>query len=141
MDFKKIIEAAKIPALLLIGLTSVVAVLGFVGLNLGIISLPIQFVILGFAGYNAVKAFKFDLINGALTGAVASFFSMIATIIGNIIFTITGVIPWEAVSTQIGVSTETVMLFAIIGYILGLLLSPIIGFIFGIIGAFIAQKT
>ena len=139
-DFKTAFQAAKMPALALIAVTIIIAVLGFFGLNLGIISLPIQFAILAYAGYNGVKAFKLDLVNGAAAGAIASFLSMIITVILNITLTLTGFIPLQALSAQTGMSRDTLMVFSLIGYAMGLVFSLVIGFIFGIIGAYFAKK-
>ena len=142
-DFKSAFKAAKVPAMAMIALSIIVAALGFFGLNglgLAIFSFSIQFAILAYAGYNGVKAFKLDFANGALAGAIASFLSMVATVALNFTFIVTGVIPVQSFSAQVGISTETYMIFALIGYGIGLACSPIIGGIFGAIGAYFAQK-
>ena len=80
LDFKKIFKAAKVPALALMALTILGFVCAFFGLKTGLFMFPVQFAILGYAGYNGVKAFKLDLVNGAMAGAVASLMSMAFTV-------------------------------------------------------------
>ena len=140
LDFQTAFKAAKMPALALIAVTIIIAVLGFFGLNLGIISLPVQFAILAYAGYNGVKAFKLDTANGALAGAIASFLSMIITVILNIALTLTGFIPLQALSAQTGMPMDAIMVFSLIGYAIGLVFSLVIGAVFGAIGAYFAKK-
>jgi len=132
-DLKIAFKAATMPALALIAMTIIMYVLAAFGLRInGLIPIPIYFAILGYAGYNSVKAFKLDLLNGATTGAIASLLSMIVTII-------TGFQSILGYFILLSVSNESlIIIFAILIFLL--LLSLVIGFIFGIIGAYIAKK-
>ena len=140
LDFKTAFKAATVPALAMIAASIILFMLAFFGLDIGIISLPMQFAILCYAGYNGVKAFKLDLANGALTGAIASLLSMIFTIILNITLSVIGVIPVLDASAQIGMPSEAFMAVMFIGYAIGLFFSPVIGAVFGAIGAHFARK-
>jgi len=140
LDFKTAFKAAKMPALALIAVTIIVAVLGSFGLNLGIVSLPVQFIILAYAGYNGVKAFKLDIVNGAVAGAIASFLSMIFTIAANLALILIGVVSLQVLAAQADLPGDALMAYLFIGYAISLVFSPFIGFIFGAIGAYVARK-
>ena len=125
----------------MIAVSLIMIVLGTIfGSGTGVISLFIQFTILAYAGYNGVKAFKLDISNGALAGATASFLSMVFTIISNIVFILIGVIPLEAMSHQAGVPVGAVSFYMGIGYCVGLIASPVLGFVLGAIGAYLARN-
>ncbi|MFA5929699.1 MAG: hypothetical protein WC861_02350 [Candidatus Micrarchaeia archaeon] len=141
LDFKKAFKAAKMPALALIAVTVLKFVLVAVGIGVPvIILLPIQFAILAYAGYNGVKAFKLDLANGALAGATASFLSMIFTVLVSFAQYFSGVLVPPALSAQTSMSSGTIMIFLLAGSLGMLIFSPVIGIVFGAIGAYIAQK-
>ena len=140
LDFKKIFKAAKIPALALIAVTIIGFVCAFLGLSIGLFTLPVQFAILGYAGYNGVKVFKLDLVNGAMVGAMASLLSMVFTSVTAFVSAVYDPVSPE-VYAQAGMSGETIMVFMFIGFLVMLIFSPIVGFIFGIIGAYIAKKV
>ena len=139
-DFKTAFKAAKVPALAMIALSVIVAILAFLGLNIGIISIPAQFAILAYAGYNGVKAFKLDIANGALAGAVASFLSMVFTLaMANAQYFLDNGYQ-KALAAQNGMAGETVTFYMFVGFLVMLIFSPVIGAIFGAIGAYFAKK-
>ena len=140
LDFKKIFKAAKMPALALIAVTIIGFVCALLGLNIGLFLIPIQVAILGYAGYNSVKVFKLDLVNGAMAGAMASLLSMVFTSVTAFVSAVYDS-GSQDVYAQAGMSGETIMVFMFIGFLVMLIFSPIIGFIFGIIGAYIAKRA
>ena len=141
LDFKKAFKAAKMPALALIATTVIKFVLVAFGIGVSdLISLPIQFAILAYAGYSGVKAFKLDLANGALAGAIASFLSMIFTVFVSFAQYFSGILVPPALSAQTGMSSWTIMIFLLAGSLGMLIFSPVIGIVFGAIGAYVAKK-
>ena len=73
VDTGKIIEASKMPIYILVGLGILNFILGLIGVGilgaiLGLVSLAVSI----WAGYNAVKAFKLDLMGAGLVGVVVS---------------------------------------------------------------------
>jgi len=141
LDFQTAFQAAKMPALALIATVLIFYVLASFGLNLDAVLLPIQFAILAYAGYNGVKAFKLGIANGALAGAIASFlFGAFSEIVGKIrYFSDAGY--QQALSAQAGVPIEEFTFYMVIGAVIFvLIISPILGFVFGAIGAYFAKK-
>jgi hypothetical protein len=100
MDFKKIINAAKFPTILIIVLEAMWALVYFLlvkfpSLWLMIIVIlggglfAIQCFVTAWAGYSAVKKQQLDLLGATLTGALAS---MTSTVIVNVIASVIGIV-------------------------------------------------
>ena len=136
-DFKKAFKAAQVPALALIFLTIFFSLFSAIP---NILSLPLEFAILAYAGYFGVKDFELNIANGALAGAIAAFLSMALTAVANVVLIFTGVIPVSASisGTSMDAGTLLATIFAI--YLIATVLSSAYGFIFGAIGAYIAKK-
>jgi hypothetical protein len=136
LDFKTAFQAAKVPAFVLVVLTIVGLLFAF----FGILSVPIQLAILTYAGYNGVTKFKLDLANGALAGAIASFLSMIFTTAAAFVQYLSGDASQKAIYAQAGISSEALAIYMLVGALTMLIVSPVIGLVFGAIGAYIAKR-
>jgi uncharacterized membrane protein len=146
MDFKKIINVALIPAVAMIVLGVIGAVLGFalssvpfVPLLVGLGFFAIDCLIMLYAGYSATKQ-KLDLISAALVGAIAAFVASIINGIIGIVLMLVGVSTVAGSATGAAIGGAGMLIIGIIGLVLGAVINLVIGAVLGAIGGFIGQK-
>jgi hypothetical protein len=143
MDFKKIINAAMIPAGILIvisvGSTVVGAIplLNFLLCCLGIPIILANIAVLGWSGYRAVKELGLDLIGGALTGGLAGF---AGALVGGIVSFIFNMIGFGASAALGGDVADAAIggAVGIVGIVIGIFVGTVLGLVLGAIGAFVA---
>jgi len=143
MDFKKIINAAMIPAGILIAISvgsTVIGAIPVLSVLLCCLGLPILIVnaaVLGWAGYEAVKKHGLDLVGGVLTGGLAGF---AGALVGGIISFVFGMIGFGA-DVAMGGDVGNAALGGAGGVfviIIGIATGTVLGLILGAIGAFVA---
>ena len=150
MDFDKIVEAAKMPAAILIGISilgdllTLIPGIGIViSLALGMLSMVLTPVILAWAGFEYAKKYNnADFVAGAAVGGVVGVVSAIVEGVVSIIFAMIGF--GAALSSgmdgmggaAIGALTTGVM---IIGLVIGTIATLIVGLVCGAIGAFLSK--
>lgn len=140
VDTKKLVEAAKLPAIVLVVLNLVslgvalsmdLSVMAAVGSLVGLIGLAVII----WAGYNAVKTLKFDIVNAGMVGLIAS---VISSIIGGILNILT--MPM-IVAKYAGYAAGTAMAgLEVFSLLLGVVVGAVLGFVLAAIGGFIGQK-
>ncbi len=140
LDTKKLVEAAKLPAIILVVLSLInlgvalsmdFSVMAAVSSLVALIGLAV----IVWAGYNAVKTLKFDVVNAGMVGLVAS---VISGIIGGILNILTMPI---IVAKYAGYTAGTAMAgLEVVGLLIGVIFGAVLGFILAAIGGFIGQK-
>ncbi len=147
MDFKKSLDAAMIPAAVLIAISVASSLIGAVpvlNVLLCILGLPlfvVNLAVLGWSGYRAVKEYSLDLVGGALTGGIAGFASALIGGIFSLILTFVGLSASAALTGDVG-DAALGGVFGVIGLAMGVVFGTILGLVLGAVGAFVAgQKT
>lgn len=141
LDNKKLVEAAKLPAVVLVLMGVINAAVVFtmdwsVYTAISTLTLLISVAVLVWSGYNAVKKLKFDVVNAGMVGLLASVISAIVNGILNI-FTM----PIVAVKYSGYLPAGAVVAgFEVIGLLVAVILGAIVGFILSAIGGYIGQK-
>lgn len=153
MDVKRIINAAILPTIVLvvigvitaivtIALTSLLPLLGSIAsIIINLASLGLSCLVLGWAGYTAVKKYQLDLLGAALTGVVAGVVSSIINAVVSLVLSLLGLVP---VATSGSAELATTGAFMLLGWFLGLIIgvgiSVVLGAVLGAIGGYIAQR-
>lgn len=155
MDFKKIINAALIPTVVLIVIGVIGTILGFAlstfvplagaiaAIVLGLGIFVVNCLVLGWAGYRAARNYKLDILGAALTGSLAALIAGIVNSIVSLVLNLAGVLPAAAAaSNQLGAATTGafVLVAFAIGFVIGIVFNIVIGGVLGAIGGFIGQK-
>lgn len=147
MDIGKMAKLATVPTAALVAIGIVQAVIGwipgigeYIGCITGPIGLVITLAVLGWAGYNAVKAGKLDLIGAAGTGAIAGAASAVINGIIGIILVIVGLGGTPAAGQLAGgaLAAGIGIVALIIGVILWIIIGGMMGAVLGAVGGFIA---
>lgn len=150
VDIGKSINAALLPAVILIALgivSNVIGAIPILNFLLCIIGIPLFIVnlaILGWSGFRAVKKYGMDLVGGAITGALAGGVSGFVNGIIGLILTMLGIGAGAAMGggdlggLAMGAGFE--LIAGIISIVVGLIFGLILGAILGAAGAFVAQK-
>jgi hypothetical protein len=105
----------------------------------GIPMLIVDFVILGWAGFKAVKEGGLDILGGAVAGLIAGLISSVVVGVISFVLGLLGI----AVGTATGGDMGTAVLgggFAIVGLIIGICWGSGLGLVAGAIGALVAGK-
>lgn len=152
MDFKRIINAAMVPTIILVVLGIIGTILGFllgkflpfiggiIGIVLGLGIFVVECLILGWAGYSAAKKYQLDVVGAALTGALSAFVASIINGIISIVLSLVGLMPVVSsnpLETTIGGAATLV--FLLIGLVIGVVIYTVIGVVLGAIGGFLGQ--
>jgi len=165
MDFKKIINAAKVPTIVLFVLGVVGTVIGLllyrllqdfgilVGGAVGACIFAIQCIVIGWAGYSAVKKYQLDLLSATLTGTFASVISNVTlNIITSLISFVILLAAYltsarsNAAGTAAGGAAGIVALVELaivlaMSTIFWGVISLVVGIVFAVLGGFIAYIT
>lgn len=148
MDLGKCFNLALVPTGILIAIGIVQTALGLIrgieiiGCLIGIPFLIITLVVLGWAGYNAVKVGGLDLPGAAVTGVIAGVISsLIAGIINLVaVMFITG----PQIAAEGGEAAAVIgsigPVVGVIALIFGVLIGAVLGAVCGAIGGFIANR-
>jgi hypothetical protein len=140
IDTKKIVEAAKMPAIILVVLSLISIGIAFtmdlvVMSGLSMLIGLIGWAVLLWAGYNAVKKMKFGLVDAGMVGLVAS---VISGIIGGILNILTMPI---IIAKYGGLMAGQVMAgLEVFALIIGVIIGAVFGFVLALIGGLIGQK-
>ncbi|QLJ52253.1 MAG: hypothetical protein Sv326_0078 [Candidatus Fermentimicrarchaeum limneticum] len=146
MDFKKIINVALIPTLVLVVLGVINAVLnlvlsegvlGIIGIVITLGIFAVSCLVLAYAGYSATKKNKLGLFSAALVGAVAGFVSSIINGIINLVLMFVN--PATSSITAEGGSLYMVA-GGLIAVVIGVIFWFVAAAVLGVIGGFIGQK-
>jgi hypothetical protein len=134
VDMQKAISAATLPIIILIIVGVVDQLVAFfmplIGLLLAIPVLLINLAIGLWVGYRAVKEFKLDIANAALTGGIAGgVSSLIGGIVGLVLM---------MVAPSVGISGGLLIGVGVVALIIGIVVGLILGAILAAIGAFLA---
>lgn len=147
MDLGKMFKLSLVPAgaMILLSLVNtvigIVPVLNFLVCLTGPIGFLIALAVLGWAGYNAVKAGGLDVVGAAGTGAIAGGLSGLVSGIVQLAVLMLGMGPQGLLDGGVGAGALGAGVGAAIGVaavILGTMLNLIIGAVLGAIGGFIA---
>ncbi|MEM3555872.1 MAG: hypothetical protein QXF56_04110 [Candidatus Micrarchaeia archaeon] len=153
MDFRKIINASVLPIVVLVVLgvlTAIVTIalpsfLPMVGSILSILislaSFVLSCLVLGWAGYSAVKKHQLDLTGAAITGGIAAVVSEVINSVVALLLNLPGFMSIASDSAGGAViGGGALLLFWFIGMIIGIAISAVLGVVLGAIGGYIAQR-
>ncbi len=129
MDFGKLFEYAKMPAMILVGMGLLAKIVAIVSASLGgilgLLFWPLGYLVLVWAGFNAVKKGQVDLVGAAVVAALASIVAgIVSTLVGGIIDTVLG--------------NGGVLLVSLIALPIALVINAVIALVCGAIGSFVA---
>ena len=166
MDFKKIINAAKVPTIVLFVLGVAGTVIGLllytllqdfgilIGAAAGACIFAIQCIVIGWAGYSAVKKYQLDLLSATLTGTFASVISNVTlNVVTSLISFVILLAAYltsarsNATGTAAGGAVGGIVALAELAIVLAMntvfwgVISLVVGIVFGVLGGFIAQIT
>lgn len=138
LDIQKCLNAALMPAAVVIVVGIVLALLGrFVPAAACLVGLPgllINLVVLAWAGFRVVKEMGMDLVGGAVTGAIAG---LVAGLVGGII-NIVLMLALGVPGMGAAVGAAVLGVAAVVGLIAGMVIGLVEGAICGAVGAFVA---
>jgi len=128
-------EAAKMPIIILVIWGIISMLVGFYMPELALIGL-ISWLIMIWAGYNAVKKFGLGLVDAGVSTAIAAVVAGIINMIIMYVLIAVGLsVTFDIAGGMLGAMAGAMMVVALI---VGIIIGAIIGFILGAIGALIA---
>lgn len=133
LEWNKIINIAMMPAIALIAI-SLLGFIPFIGIIFAFLLWPLNLVIMGYAGYTAVKNHGLDLVTAGVVGSVAGAAATIVNFLLSFMLSFVGFGMFAGMNIFI----EIITLTFVFGF--AFVISLISGFVIALIGGIIAQK-